>query len=1111
MMSVMTSFTRRSLAKNRMRTVVSIVGIALSVALITAIWTTVASLQQGLCQRTIATEGWWQVYMQGATDETVDALEQSGNITDAAVSHDGGIAWFSEGESETLGAGLIVKSLPQAAKGQVERDGMGSTRLPEVTEGRAPETVGEVMLPERLRGTTLGADDVAGAGGSVDAEDTAGAADASTGGVSSDGALVLGSSIELDVCRYVSAQPEERGIVSTDGAVQHILAGGAVVDAQGVPIEGYGGAHDADEEAAEHYAGGMETTAMRLVAQDALTFTVVGFYDDTGTKFVGNDFAATGAGASFAITAPGDEGVVSSAGAGSAFDAAVLSEDADPAGAPSGSYTGIYTDVWASTQGFSSIAEITEFTNGLPEGDQGLAGNGLQVYTHGNLTRYQGIDSGSLLQDSLTVMAGILAFVVAVASVSLIYNSFSISVAERTRQFGLLASLGASKRQLRRSVLVEALMLGAVGIPCGMLLGIGGTAAVLKLTGAGFAALLGVGEGLPLAIEPVPLAISAVLSLITLLVSAWIPALRAGRVSAVDAIRQVQDVHLSRRAQRKAAKAAHAEGAAAPAPFSRRADGGLWGLVAGVPGVMAHRNLSRQSARGRIVVASLAVSVVLVVTAGAVALTMDPLSNRASSAAGASSDADVTLMASASDIQNSDLYLQGGAFERLIDEASRIEGVRLSGSVRQGGMEVRIPADMLTDAGRGAIQDAHDQTSMDWVPQPFGAQGDYFGQADVFYLDEASFAELADSLGVGALDFADPAHPRAIALDSYQGVSSDSAYVDVDPFAQTGTIDAYFGATVPEDYASLGVVEGADGAAALGLLDRTTSDEAEPTIKRVPLAEDGMSVGIDVVALTPDTPAMANVMSASRSLPVILMSDGILRAAQDGAGASGGAADQAQGAHDGAPARDDIGTTDAQTARAASAIEAASPFTYSWANVALSADDTAQAVEQLRDLVGDFPELTVNVIDLDAQADSSRLAAQTIQVFILCFTVIMALIAVANVFNTLTNSIILRTREFAVLKSVGMGDRAFARMLVCECGSYALRGLVAGLVLAVLVAWALYRALGIAFTGIAFSLPWAYIGAAVALVLVVLAISVAFALRKSHAANVVEALRADAV
>ena len=84
-------------------------------------------------------------------------------------------------------------------------------------------------------------------------------------------------------------------------------------------------------------------------------------------------------------------------------------------------------------------------------------------------------------------------------------------------------------------------------------------------------------------------------------------------------------------------------------------------------------------------------------------------------------------------------------------------------------------------------------------------------------------------------------------------------------------------------------------------------------------------------------------------------------------------------------------------------------------------------------------------------------------------------------------------------------------MMVCECASYALRGLVIGMVLAIAVAWLLYQVLGIAFEGVGFALPWAYIGAAVALVLVVMVISIAFALRKSHAANVVEALRADAV
>lgn len=1043
-MSVMTSFTRRSLAKNRMRTVVSIIGIALSVALITAIWTTVASLQQGLYQRTIATEGWWQVYVQGAADETIDAMEQSDNITDAAVSHDGGVAWYSERESETLGSGLIVKSLPQAAKGQVERDGAGITCLPEVTEGRAPEALGEVMLPERLRGTTLGGGD--------------------GGGIATDGALTLGGSIALDVCRYVPADPDRGSIASTLNAVQEILAGGAVVDAQGAPIEGYGGSAASEEpRAAAKYEGG----AMLLASRERMEFSVVGFYDDSGAHYTGNDFVASSDGVSLAITAPGGVEMVSGGQAG-----------AD--GVP----TGCYTDVWAATQGFGSLDEITGFVSGLPYEGTGLYYGDMVVYAHGNLTRYQGISSGSLLQDSLTAMAGILALVVAVASVSLIYNSFSISVAERTRQFGLLASLGASKRQLRRSVLVEALMLGAVGIPCGILLGIGGTAAVLQLTGAGFSALLGVDEGLALAVEPASLAISAALSLVTLLVSAWIPARRAGRVSAVDAIRQVQDVRLSKRAQRKAAREARTSAASA-APFSKRSDGGLWGLVANVPGIIAHRNLSRQSARGRIVVMSLAVSVVLVVTAGAVAMTMDPIVSRAGSAAGASSDADITLMASGSDSQNDELSAQAEQFDGLLDEAASLEGVSSDGVVRQGSMEAALPAGMISEAGRDAVQQIHDRGSASWSPQPFGQDGAYYGRLEVFYLDEKSFSQMAESLGVGDLDFADPGHPRAIALNTYQGVTADAAYLDIEPFAQTGSFQVYCGATVPEGFSSLGVVEGEDGAPALGLIDQSSAAEGDPAIERVSL-DAARSVQIDVVALAPETPSIANLVSASRGIPVLLMSDEIARAAN-------------------------VNAEEDAPGERLSAIEHDTPFSYSFATAAFQADDHESAAEQLRETAGGYAGLTVNVVDLVVSAESTRLAFQTIQVFILCFTAIMVLIAVANVFNTLTNSIILRTREFAVLKSVGMGDRAFARMLVCECASYALRGLVIGLVLAIAVAWLLYQALGIAFEGIGFSLPWSYIGAAVALVLVVLAISVAFALRKSHSANVVEALRADAV
>ncbi|MFR3092732.1 MAG: ABC transporter permease, partial [Eggerthella lenta] len=113
-----------------------------------------------------------------------------------------------------------------------------------------------------------------------------------------------------------------------------------------------------------------------------------------------------------------------------------------------------------------------------------------------------------------------------------------------------------------------------------------------------------------------------------MLVSAWVPSARAARVSAVDAIRQTQDVRLSKRAEK---------GASSQAPAAGRVKLGIAGRLFGIPGFVAHRNLSRSATRGRTVVASLAVSVTLVVVAGSTALYLAPLSDRASSSRGAGS------------------------------------------------------------------------------------------------------------------------------------------------------------------------------------------------------------------------------------------------------------------------------------------------------------------------------------------------------------------------------------------------------------------------------------------------------------------------------------------
>lgn len=135
--------------------------------------------------------------------------------------------------------------------------------------------------------------------------------------------------------------------------------------------------------------------------------------------------------------------------------------------------------------------------------------------------------------------------------------------------------------------------------------------------------------------------------------------------------------------------------------------------------------------------------------------------------------------------------------------------------------------------------------------------------------------------------------------------------------------------------------------------------------------------------------------------------------------------------------------------------------------------------------------------------------ATTVNTFIYCFAAITGLIAVANVFNTLANALILRRREFAMLKSIGMGNRAFRRMIAYECASYALRGFIIGFAVAALASFGLYQSMMLSYTTYEFSLPWLQVGIAVVVVAAVILASVAYALRRTNAASVVDALRAE--
>lgn len=77
-----------------------------------------------------------------------------------------------------------------------------------------------------------------------------------------------------------------------------------------------------------------------------------------------------------------------------------------------------------------------------------------------SVLRWMGVSGNASFEGMLNGMLTILIVIIGVGAVSLIYNAFSISLRERTTQFGLLSSIGATKRQLRRSMWQEALVVG---------------------------------------------------------------------------------------------------------------------------------------------------------------------------------------------------------------------------------------------------------------------------------------------------------------------------------------------------------------------------------------------------------------------------------------------------------------------------------------------------------------------------------------------------------------------------------------------------------------------------------------------------------------------------
>lgn len=190
------------------------------------------------------------------------------------------------------------------------------------------------------------------------------------------------------------------------------------------------------------------------------------------------------------------------------------------------------------------------------------------------------------IYSTLYGMAALALLIIMVTGVFCIRNSFLISLTEKIRLYGRLASIGATSKQRRRMVYCEALVLGAVGIPAGILCGMLATLILVKLVSGLLEEAMDVSMVFSVSVPAVILAV--LLSAVTVFLSAFRSSIQAARITPINAIRSNDSVKIAKREMK------------CPRWIE---------TFFGVGGRLAYRNLRRAGRKYRTTVISIAISV----------------------------------------------------------------------------------------------------------------------------------------------------------------------------------------------------------------------------------------------------------------------------------------------------------------------------------------------------------------------------------------------------------------------------------------------------------------------------------------------------------------------
>lgn len=605
-----------------------------------------------------------------------------------------------------------------------------------------------------------------------------------------------------------------------------------------------------------------------------------------------------------------------------------------------------------------------------------------------NVLRFLGLSEDKLFNTLLYSIGGILVVLIMVGSIFLIYNSFNISINERTHQFGILASVGATERQLRNSVLFEGLCISAVGIPLGVIIGIGSIGIVISTVGKNFKHALYRNVPFTLTVSIDAIAIATAISMITILISAYIPARKAASTPVMESIRKTNEIRVESKAMKMSK---------------------LTQRIYGLEGTLALKNFKRNKKRYGSIVLSLVLSVVLFISTSAFVTDLKQASKQ-------------TAVSTTYDI--------GFATQDMddIEMLSLYHKLKTSKGVYESSYQALMKYSCVAKASNFSdyyrkYRGLH--SSKETVNLLMEMQ----------FLDDSSYLKIIKSLNLPVKEYMGQGG-KMIALGK---MVDNRKNVDREP------IDIFKSSSMNFTIA--------------------------PEINGKPKMEMEQNVSITFVNMVP--PDTLPILGKSRSkTPVsfrVMVPYSLKKKFE---------------------------TPDTHVIIKGLTFRSKNP---------------AKSVTEIEAIIkGTGIKSKYKLYNFYEILDQNRNYILIANVFAYTFIGMISLIAIANVFNTISTNIKLRRRELAMLRSVGMSDRDFQKMMNFECAFYGIRTLIFGLPIAVISSFFIHKGMlnGGAYN-IDFVFPWRSMAISIFTVFFVVFVTMLYTTGKIKKENIIDALRDD--